>query len=65
MVGNGEAEAGNGHQDWQSELGNQQPDEARLDIQIKTAAMKLKQIDIESSSQAKSIILSNIVKKKV
>ena len=31
MVGNGEAEVGNCHQDWQSELGNQQPDEARLE----------------------------------
>jgi len=31
MVGNGETEVGNGHQDWQAELGNQQPNEARLE----------------------------------
>ena len=34
VVCNGETEVGNGHQDWQSELANQQTDQARLHIQI-------------------------------
>jgi len=31
VVGDGEAEVGNGHEDRQPELGNQQPDQARLE----------------------------------